>query len=75
MGYDDGSASKDSYCISLPIGPFENRRTVYGHTNTVVSHCLLALRRKKNIKGDALRAKLTKKGMRYEQIVAHPLLL
>ena len=56
MGYDDGIASKDSYCISLPIGPFENRRTVYGHTNTVVSHCLLALQRKK-----------TKKGMRYEQ--------
>ena len=34
MGYDDGSASKDSFCFSLPIGPFENRRTVYGHTNT-----------------------------------------
>jgi hypothetical protein len=30
---------------------------------------------KQNKKGDALRAKLTKKGMRYEQIVAHPLLL
>ena len=75
MGYDDVSASKDSYCISLPIGPFENRRTVYGHTNTVVSHCLLALRRKTKQKRGCATSKINKKGMRYEQIVAHPLLL